>query len=148
MRKLICWIIDETSFHHGLLPVDDKNHKSLLRRTLSISESLIYCSRRKSKDSIIPPFHFGLTLQLHHIFGKKSLIDILNSHGFCCSNDDLRCFLTLAAEKELEKSITVYVPSGLISKTSGGNFIQEGDDNVAIMRWPELYFKRETETKS
>ena len=113
--------------------IDDDNvslHKSLLRRTLSISESLIYCSRRKSEDSIIPPFHFGSTLQLHHIFGKKSLIDILNSHVFCCSNDDLRCFLSLAAEKELKKSKTVYAPSGLTSRTSGGHFIQEGDDNI------------------
>lgn len=132
LKKLICWIIDEELFNQCLVVSDVKKYETLLRRTLSISECLIYCSRRKGNNTIIPPFHFGLTLQLHHMFGKKSLIDILNTYGFCCSNDDLRCFLTLAAEKELEKSKNVYIPSGLISKENGGQFIQEGDDNVDI----------------
>lgn len=132
LRKLISWIIDEISFYRGSLPTEDKNHEGLWRRILSISECLIYCSTRKSKNSIIPPFHLGLALQLHHMFGKKSLIDLINSHGFCCSNDDIRNFLTLAAEKELEKGVDVYVRSGLINRENGGKFIQEGDDNVDI----------------
>lgn len=66
------------------------------------------------------------------MFAKKSLISILNSHGVCITNDDLRHFLTITAENELEENSTVYVPSGIIHRDNGGGFIQEGDDNIDI----------------
>lgn len=128
LQKLISWVLDKNSFSEGQLSDDEKT----FRRVLSISETIIYCSRRSRNNSVIPPFQFGFTLLLHHKFGKKSLINILNSHGFCCTNDDLRYFLTTAAEKELEKNETVYVPYGIIHRNNGGGLIQEGDDNVDI----------------
>lgn len=75
-------------FSRGILVTLDKPHRKTLRCTLRISESLIYCSRRGTQNSVIPTFHFGLCLQLHHVFGRRSLIVTLHSYGFCCSNDN------------------------------------------------------------
>lgn len=69
---------------------------------------------------------------MHHMFGKKSLIAILNSRGFYCTNDDLKYCLYLAAVKKLEENLNIEVPSRLIHKNSGGHFIKEGDDKVNI----------------
>ena len=49
------------------------------------------------------------------------------------SYDDLGRFLTSAAEVEIDKlQEAVYVPSGTVSITDGGNLVREGDDNIAI----------------
>lgn len=98
---------------------------------LSSSECIIYCARR-GRAQVIPPFHHGLMLQLHHEFESKILKETLNLYGFCSSYDELRSFLSIAAEIELEKNKNVYVPSGIIARSAGGRFIQEGDDNIDI----------------
>lgn len=87
---------------------------------------------KKKHNKVIPPFHHGLMLQMHHKFGCKILIEILNSYGFSWSYDDLRSFPTSAAERQLEENVSVYVPSVLVHREAGGSFIQEGDDNVYI----------------
>lgn len=67
------------------------------------------------------------------IYGSKLLVDILHSHGFCCSYDEVRRYLTSIANHEIERIETgVYVPDGILSVREGGSLIQEGSDNIDI----------------
>lgn len=79
------------------------------------------------------PLHLGLAAQLHHEYGKRDLIETLNSHGFSVSYDDLRRFMTSVGQAEMNKiRHDTYIPHGLISRHDGGSLIQEGADNVDI----------------
>ena len=79
------------------------------------------------------PLQLGLATQFHHAYGKRDIIDVLSSHGFCIPYDDLRRFMTAVGNDELMKSQdVVYIPHGLIARHQGGTLLQEGDDNVDI----------------
>ncbi|KAL7288521.1 hypothetical protein TKK_0017265 [Trichogramma kaykai] len=131
IRNFILWLIDHDSFVNAKNSNDSNVDDDLLRKCVTISECIIYCAT-KGKKKISTPFHQGLALQLHYTFGSKMLIEILHSHGFCIHYDELRRILTAIAESEIEKSATVYVPSGVISRNNGGLMIQEGDDNIDV----------------
>lgn len=98
---------------------------------ITLCECIILCSSRKHAN-VIPPFHFGLTLQLHHEFGSKYLIDTLNEYSFCATYNELRRFLTAIATIEILKNVNLYLPPKIISRESGGSLIHEGNDNIDI----------------
>ena len=50
--------------------------------------------------NIITPIHLGIAILIHHNHGSRSLIDTVHSYGSCVSYDELRRFLTSAAENE------------------------------------------------
>jgi len=43
-----------------------------------------------TKDTPGPMLQIGLGVQMHHHFQSKFLIESLNSHGFCCSCDEVK----------------------------------------------------------
>ena len=124
LQKFLSWCISKNSFLTAQI-ICDKNSKSVdelkspkksesdnknkidKKRMLALCECIIYCIR-KGKKQIIPPFHYGLMIQMHHNYGSRSLIEILNAFGFCGSYDQLRFFLTTAAEYEIEKNVAIY----------------------------------------
>ena len=132
--KLSCllqMLLDKKAFQSP-----DKAHDSgikIRRWYIALAECIVYCSRR-GEHQVIPPLHIGLLLQMHHQFGSKNLIETLHGHGFCASYDELRVFLTCAAEKEIDSQTVTdgYVPPGIISRDEGGCVIQEGNDNIDI----------------
>ncbi len=66
---------------------------------------------------------------MHKEHGKKSIIDVLYSNGFCLHYDDLRRFNTAVAKDEEERFDDIeYIPSGL----QQGEFVHERADNVDI----------------
>lgn len=126
LQLFFSWLINQDAFLRATTISDyDLNNQ---KRMLTFSECLIF----SSEINVIPPFHFGLTLQLHHQFGSKFLIDTLNAYGFCATYDELRRFLTALAKKQIAKNNRVYVPPKIISRADGGALIQEGADNVDI----------------
>ena len=126
LTKFINWLIDEKSF----LSVNDSEQTNVekLRKSLSITESIVSLSK-----NVMTPFHVGLALQLYHDFGSKQLIETLNAHGFCCSYDEVRRYLSSLANHEMNKIKNgVYIPEGLVTNETGGFIIQEGSDNIDI----------------
>jgi len=127
LKSTLQWLIDKQAFDSA--DQDYKSTETTRCRYISLAECLIYCSRR-GKSQVIPPFHVGLMTQLHHEYGSRNLIDIINSYGMCASYDELRIFQTAAAEDQISTAEDgVYVPPGLLPWASGGSLIQEGDDN-------------------
>ena len=61
------------------------------------------------------------------------MIDTVHSHGSCVSYDELRRFLTSAAENELcHVQNCIYIPRSMDITTVDCSLVQEGDDNVDI----------------
>lgn len=127
LQLFLSWLISETAFLSATV-IHNNNDKN---RMITLCECIIFCSRRKHA-TVIPPFHFGLTLQLYHKFGSKYLIDTLNEYGFCATYDELRRFLTAIAKTEILKNGNLYLPPKIISRESGGSVIHEGNDNIDI----------------
>lgn len=100
LQHLISWIMCTKAFSNVLVISD--GCKVDKRRMLALCECLIFCTRI-NKKSVIPPAHYGLAIELHHNYGSRTLIDTLNSYGFCCNYDELRKFLTAHSNAELEK---------------------------------------------
>ncbi|WAR20764.1 hypothetical protein MAR_014738 [Mya arenaria] len=86
-------------------------------KTASIGQAIIQATRPRV---IIPPLQLGLGIQLHHQFGSKFLIDILNSLGFCVSYTEVQKFESSAAVSK-GTDIPAFVP---------GSFVQYVADNV------------------
>jgi hypothetical protein len=79
------------------------------------------------------PFNLGLNLQLYHGYGSKHLIESLHAFGICASYPEVRQFLTSAANHEIIKTEVSCIPYGISPKTLGGDFIQEGADNIDLI---------------
>ena len=125
LQTFILWLINAEAYHS--ISTESQN-ESVVRRCLSIAECIVF-----SSSKIITPLHMGLAVQLHNEFGSLRLIDILHLHGFCISYDNLRRFMTSAAETEIETlQDGVYIPNGIVSCADGGHLIHEGDDNIDI----------------
>ena len=83
----------------------------------SIGQAIIQASRPRI---LMAPLQIGLGVQMHHHFQSKFLIESLNSHGFCCSYDEVKRYERCASmtEHEIPKN---YGPQ---------NFLQYAADNV------------------
>ena len=64
------------------------------RKVTSIGQAIVQASAPRS---VIEPLQLGLGVQLHHHFGSRYLIDLLNSLGFCCSYREVQMFKRSAA---------------------------------------------------
>jgi hypothetical protein len=61
------------------------------------------------------------------------LIETLHAFGICASYTvQVRQFLTSAANHEISKTEVSCIPYGISPKTLGGDFIQEGADNIDL----------------
>ena len=78
------------------------------------------------------PFNLGLALQLYHGYGSKHLIETIHAFGICASYTEVRPFLTSAANHEIAKTEVSCIPYRINPKTLGGDFIQEGADNIDL----------------
>ena len=119
------WLLSTNAFNSA----DPDYHTSdnIKRKYLSLAECVIFCGRK-----VATPLHHGLAVQLHHEYGKRAIIDTLNSHGFCISYDELRTFITSVAVEQMDKDTDVYIPPEIVPIASGGALIHEGDDNIDI----------------
>jgi hypothetical protein len=70
--------------------------------------------------SVLAPLQIGLAVQLHHHFGSRYLVDLLNHMGFCASYFEVQRFESNAAAT-LNTTIPSYFP---------GKFLQFVADNV------------------
>ncbi|KAJ8678233.1 hypothetical protein QAD02_014020 [Eretmocerus hayati] len=111
--------------------VTSNSQENIQRRSTALAECLIFAGSTK-QHHVLPPFHHGLMVELFHDYGSRSLIELLNSFGFCASYHELKLFLTSAATTELERNERFYVPSNIIPRTGGGALIQEEDDNIDL----------------
>ena len=115
-------------FIEDLLDLTGSKADSKARRAKAIAECIIY-----SGKGVLPPLQLGIGITLHHDYGSKMLIELLNAFGFCASYSEVRQFMTSAAMSEVSKIRNgVYHPSGIIKRADGGNLIQEGADNIDI----------------
>ena len=60
----------------------------------SIGQAIVQATRPKT---VIAPLQIGLSIQIHHIFPSRLIIDIINSLGFCSSYSEVLCFEKNAA---------------------------------------------------
>ena len=49
---------------------------------------------------LLAPLQFGLSTQMHHLFGSRVLVDTLHKHGFGCSYDEVQSFERSSAVSE------------------------------------------------
>ena len=125
LRVAMKWLVDKKANDSG--DPDYRVSDKVKRRALTLAECVAFCSRK-----VITPFHFGLAVQMHHEYGKRSIIDTLNSYGLCMSYDELRRFMTSAATEQIDHNSDVYVPPEMLPISQGGALIHEGDDNIDI----------------
>ena len=90
--------------------------KSSERKVASIGQAIVQASAPRS---VIEPLQLGLGVQLHHHFGSRYLIDLLNSLGFCCPYREVQRFERSAAATQVTE----------IAK-SDEHFLQFVADNV------------------
>ena len=127
LTALFVWMLSKKAFDSADPEFKISDNKR--RKTAALTETTINCARH----DVIMPLSLGIAAQLHHAYGKRDIIDILSAHGFCICNDDLRRFLTAVANNEMKKiQDDVYIPHGLVPMDNGGQFLQEGDDNIDI----------------
>ena len=72
----------------------------------SIGQAVIQACRPRS---VFAPLQIGLAVQLHHHFGSRYLVDLLNHMGFCASYFEVQRFETNAAAT-LNTTIPSYFP--------------------------------------
>ena len=83
----------------------------------SIGQAIVQACRPKS---LLAPLQIGLGVQLHHHFGSRYLVDLLNSMGFSASYYEVQRF-ELNAAATLSTTIPSYFP---------GKFLQFVADNA------------------
>ena len=76
----------------------------------------------------------GIAILIHHNHGSRSLIDTVHSYGSCVSYEELMRFLTSVAENERHVQNRIYIPSSMDITTVDCSLVQEGDDNVDIVK--------------
>ena len=76
-------------------------------KTLAVCHSIIGLS-----CNIATPISFGLGIQLHHKFGSRHLIETLHALGYSIPYDEVRRFMTSAAEEDEDYDGT-YIPRGI-----------------------------------
>ena len=91
--------------------------KDVAVKLASIGQAIMQASRPRI---LLAPLQIGLGVQMHHHFQSKFQIESLNSHGFCCSYDEVKRYERCASmtEQEIPQS---YGPQ---------NFVQYVADNV------------------
>jgi len=102
------------SLHQFLNQIID--HKKKERKVISLAQAIVQAAVPRK---LIAPLQLGLGVQMHHQFGSKSLIDTLNSLGFCSSYQEIQRFETSAA-----------VTQGIEMTRKGNQFTQFVADNV------------------
>ena len=73
-----------------------------------------------------------MALQLYHGYGSKDLIETIHAFDMCASYTEVRQFLTSATNHEIAKTEVSCIPYRISPKTLGGDFIQEGADNIDL----------------
>lgn len=91
--------------------LDDLNfdNSCLSLKALSLSHQLIAAMKTKTT-----PFLFGLSQSLYHMHGSRKTIDLLNAYGICSSYDNLRTFLTSAANSILDVHDDIIIPAEIM----------------------------------
>ena len=63
--------------------------KSSERKVAAIGQAIVQAAAPRS---VIEPLQLGLGVQVHHHFGSRYLIDLLDSLGFCCPYKEVQRF--------------------------------------------------------
>ena len=66
-------------------------------KVASIGQVIMQATRPRV---LMAPLQIGLGVQMHHHFQSKFLIESLNSHGFCCSYDEMKRYERCASMTE------------------------------------------------
>ena len=125
LMTFLSWLVDDNCFHIE----SDYNALShdKARKCIAVAEMIISLHKNS-----FTKFNLGLVLQLYHGYGPKHLIETLHAFGICASYTEVRQFLTSAANHEIAKTEVSCIPYGISPKTLGGDFIQEGADNIDL----------------
>ena len=90
----------------------------------SIGQAIVQATRPKT---VIAPLQIGLSIQIHHIFPSRLIIDIINSLGFCSSYSEVLCFEKNAACLKTDNLLCV-------QKGSSVQFVADNaDHNVCTL---------------
>lgn len=93
----------------------------------------IACDITTLCTSVPSPKHVGLAVTFQHKYGKRDLIEILNTLGECMSYSATRQFLTSTAvyisKKQTPSEIQSFIPPELTPISEGGNLISAAGDN-------------------
>jgi hypothetical protein len=125
LMTFLSWLVDGNCFHVE----SDYNALSHDKARKCIAVAKMIISLHKNNFT---PFNLGLALQLYHGYGSNHLIETLHAFGTCASYPEVRQFLTNAANNEIANTDVSCIPCGISPKTLGGDFIQEGADNIDL----------------
>ncbi|KAK3085631.1 hypothetical protein FSP39_006444 [Pinctada imbricata] len=126
LKDFVMWFLDLDAYETYDVEFSESREKT--RKCLALAECILSINQGS-----FSPFHLGLALQMHHMFGSRLLVETLHSHGFCASYTEVRRFLTSASEHEVTKiKDGTYLPYGIVPCSGQSTLIQEGADNVDI----------------
>lgn len=109
LSKMLLWLASAEAFKSA--DPEFQASEKLHCKVLALGQSIIFCSQNK----VIPLLRLGLAAQFHPDYGKREIIDTLNSHGFCISYDQLCSFITDLSKDELSRvQEDIYVLHDLI----------------------------------
>ena len=63
----------------------------------SIGQAIMQATRPRV---LLAPLQFGISTQMHHLFGSRVIVDTLHKHGFGCSYDEVQSFERSSAVSE------------------------------------------------
>lgn len=106
LYNFINWCLDDKANQKVSSCTDNGNSKDNLK-IISLCHTIIGLSQH-----VRTPIALGLGIHVHHNFGSRQLIEILNALGYSVSYDEIRKFLTSVAVAQ--RTDGIYVPKGLL----------------------------------
>ena len=123
LGKFLSWLTNEKAFKQACDAQAEVDPRLLASA----------CDITTLATSIFSPKHLGLAINLHHEFGSRKLIDDLSCLGHCVSYDELRRFITSAAEHIYGEQIITpsgaVIPPDIATRADGGQLIVGAGDN-------------------
>ena len=106
LYNFINWLVDDKANQEVISCTDDGKSKDNLK-IISLCHAIIGLSQR-----VRTPIALGLGIHVHHNFGRRHLVEILNNLGYSVSYDEIRKFLTSVAVAQ--RTDVTFVPKGLL----------------------------------
>ena len=107
MYDFVQWCLNDKAYNNLASCSSEDVPKNNLK-TIAICHNMISLNQ-----SVFTAITLDLALHIHHEFGSRRLIDLLNSMGHCASYDEVRRFLTSVAVDEANNTDNVYIPKRL-----------------------------------
>jgi hypothetical protein len=113
LYEFVSWCCNEKHYSNASNIEDITDSKNNLA-VVAVFHQIIAIS-----EKVLTPVTLGLGVHLHHEFGSKKLLDVLNSLGMTVTYDEVRRFSTSVATEQLAQNEGLNIPRGIQNIISG-----------------------------